>query len=498
MDVFIQYAIAASQFAMDDSGLTITPENADRVGVFIASGIGGFATIEREHPTLLEGGPRQDLAVLHPGGDHQPGRRPRVDPIRRQGAEPGHLHRLLGVGARDRRRLRDHPPRRRRRDDRRRLGGGDHADGRRRASRRCGPCPRATTSRSRRAGRSTASATGSSSARARASWCSRSSSSRSPRGPHLRRDRRLRGVGRRVPHHRAVRGRRRRRAGDAGGASRRRPVGGRLHQRPRHLDAAQRPDRDDRHQAVLRRARPQAGHLVDQVDDRAPARRGRRARGRHHRPGDPPPGRAADDQPRAPGPGVRSRLRPERVPRGRPSGTRCRTRSGSAARTPRCCSSGSKGSAAPGTGRAGRAHGSGLTAQARAGPEPASLSPEPWAASDAYEDCRLHQAGSLARLAAARQRGRDVGARRGRPVRDERARRLRARGRPAPEGATRRRGRRLLGRPGARVAGHPRGAGARRRPGDPRRDGRTRGGRRVRGGVGARRRHERGGVSTSS
>jgi 3-oxoacyl-[acyl-carrier-protein] synthase II len=59
MDVFIQYAIAASQFAMDDSGLAITPANADRIGVFIASGIGGFSTIEREHRALLEGGPRK-------------------------------------------------------------------------------------------------------------------------------------------------------------------------------------------------------------------------------------------------------------------------------------------------------------------------------------------------------------------------------------------------------------------------------------------------------
>src|SRR5207342_2835552 len=59
MDIFIQYAIAASQCAMDDSGLTITPELSRRVGVFIASGIGGFTTIEREHKALLEGGPRK-------------------------------------------------------------------------------------------------------------------------------------------------------------------------------------------------------------------------------------------------------------------------------------------------------------------------------------------------------------------------------------------------------------------------------------------------------
>jgi 3-oxoacyl-[acyl-carrier-protein] synthase II len=59
MDVFIQFAIAASQFAVDDAGLRITPENATRVGVFLASGIGGFSTIEREHRSLLEGGPRK-------------------------------------------------------------------------------------------------------------------------------------------------------------------------------------------------------------------------------------------------------------------------------------------------------------------------------------------------------------------------------------------------------------------------------------------------------
>ena len=54
MDVFIQYAIAASQFAVDDAALTFTKEEAPRVGVFIASGIGGFTTIEREHIALLK------------------------------------------------------------------------------------------------------------------------------------------------------------------------------------------------------------------------------------------------------------------------------------------------------------------------------------------------------------------------------------------------------------------------------------------------------------
>ena len=59
MDVFIQFALAASQFAVDDARLKVTPEIADHVGVFIASGIGGFQTIEAEHKELLKGGPRR-------------------------------------------------------------------------------------------------------------------------------------------------------------------------------------------------------------------------------------------------------------------------------------------------------------------------------------------------------------------------------------------------------------------------------------------------------
>jgi 3-oxoacyl-[acyl-carrier-protein] synthase II len=59
MDLFIQYAVAASQFAMDDAGLRIDAQNATEVGVFIGSGIGGFITIEREHEALLKGGPRK-------------------------------------------------------------------------------------------------------------------------------------------------------------------------------------------------------------------------------------------------------------------------------------------------------------------------------------------------------------------------------------------------------------------------------------------------------
>ncbi len=57
MDVFIHYAIAASQEAVDDSGLRVTEENAHRIGTYIGSGIGGFGVIEREHEKYLKGGP---------------------------------------------------------------------------------------------------------------------------------------------------------------------------------------------------------------------------------------------------------------------------------------------------------------------------------------------------------------------------------------------------------------------------------------------------------
>lgn len=59
MGRFIHLAMAATHEAMAQSGLKITPEIEERVGVFIGSGIGGFEVIEREHQNLLNGGPRK-------------------------------------------------------------------------------------------------------------------------------------------------------------------------------------------------------------------------------------------------------------------------------------------------------------------------------------------------------------------------------------------------------------------------------------------------------
>lgn len=59
MDLFIHYAIAASEFAVKDSGYITDASNATRLGTFIGSGIGGFGVIEATHKALLEGGPRK-------------------------------------------------------------------------------------------------------------------------------------------------------------------------------------------------------------------------------------------------------------------------------------------------------------------------------------------------------------------------------------------------------------------------------------------------------
>jgi len=59
MGRFIQFAIAAADCATSSAGLQVSPEEAERVGVYIGSGIGGFEVIEREHQNLLNHGPRR-------------------------------------------------------------------------------------------------------------------------------------------------------------------------------------------------------------------------------------------------------------------------------------------------------------------------------------------------------------------------------------------------------------------------------------------------------
>ncbi len=67
MDGFIHYGIAAGSQAIEDSGLEITAENAERIGVAIGAGIGGITGIEQCHATYLKSGPRRISPFFIPG-----------------------------------------------------------------------------------------------------------------------------------------------------------------------------------------------------------------------------------------------------------------------------------------------------------------------------------------------------------------------------------------------------------------------------------------------
>lgn len=66
MDLFIHYAVAAAQMAYDDSGLKVTDENRERIGVFVGTGMGGIPALEESHKVLLEKGPGRISAFFIP------------------------------------------------------------------------------------------------------------------------------------------------------------------------------------------------------------------------------------------------------------------------------------------------------------------------------------------------------------------------------------------------------------------------------------------------
>ncbi len=67
MDIFIHYGMVAGMEAIKDSGIEVTPENAERIGVNIGSGIGGLPMIEDTHTTFSEGGSRKISPFFIPG-----------------------------------------------------------------------------------------------------------------------------------------------------------------------------------------------------------------------------------------------------------------------------------------------------------------------------------------------------------------------------------------------------------------------------------------------
>jgi 3-oxoacyl-[acyl-carrier-protein] synthase II len=66
MDLFIHYAVAAAQMAVDDAGLKVSSEEAERVGVYVGTGMGGVPALEESHRILMEKGPSRISAFFIP------------------------------------------------------------------------------------------------------------------------------------------------------------------------------------------------------------------------------------------------------------------------------------------------------------------------------------------------------------------------------------------------------------------------------------------------
>ena len=321
MDVFIQYAIAASQFAMDDSGLRITPANAGRVGVFIASGIGGFATIEREHSKLLEGGPRRISPFFIPASiiNLAAGQ-----VSIRFGAKGPNLATCTACSASAHAIGEAYEIIRRGDADAMIAGGseaaitpmgvGGFAAMRALSTRNDEPEKASRPFDAERDGFVIGEGAG--------VLVLEELGSALARGARIYAEIVGYGVSADAYHITAP-------SEDGDGAVRamQAALGGIDPSEVDYINAhgTSTPHNDRIETLAIKRCfgehARKAGHLLDQVDDRAPARRGRRARGRHHRARDPPPGGAADDQPRAPRPRVRPRLRAEHRP---PGGDRLR------------------------------------------------------------------------------------------------------------------------------------------------------------------------------
>src|SRR5713226_728555 len=149
MDPFIHYAVAASQEAMDDSGLRANGENVTRIGTYIGSGIGGFGVIEREHEKFLKGGPGKISPFFYSAANLKSCVGTSLDSLRAQRAELCNLHRVLDGRSRGGRQLQDHSARRRRCDALRRRRSCHHADGRRRLRSYASPVDSQRRSRTR-------------------------------------------------------------------------------------------------------------------------------------------------------------------------------------------------------------------------------------------------------------------------------------------------------------------------------------------------------------
>ena len=273
--------------AMRDAGLDDYAGDKERVGVCIGSGIGGLPMIEETQRAYLQGGLRKISPFFVPGHRSSTWSRASCRSITAsQGPNLGDRQRVLDGQPQHRRGGAPDRVRRRRRDGRRRRRGDAYRRSASAASARRARCRRATTIRRRRAGRGTRTATASCWARAPASWCSRSTSTRRRAARAIYCE--LAGYGMSADAHHIT-------APPEDGDGAARSMLNALRNaalQPTDIDyinahGTSTPLGDvaemHRGQARVRRARVQARRVVDQVDDRAPARRGGRHRGGVHR-----------------------------------------------------------------------------------------------------------------------------------------------------------------------------------------------------------------------
>ena len=119
MDPFLQFALGAARYAMEDAELKIEPEISSRVGVVMGCGLGGLLTIEESHKLILEIGSQKSKPIFHSDDYQQYGPWPHFNLPRRKRSQPFLADCMRGRNSRHRSGLSSNPGRVCRSDDHR-------------------------------------------------------------------------------------------------------------------------------------------------------------------------------------------------------------------------------------------------------------------------------------------------------------------------------------------------------------------------------------------
>ena len=116
MDRFVQFALASADMAVADAEMRFTPDESQRYGCLLGVGLGGMATFERNHESLLRYGSAARFSLLRPHADRQHGGRARLHALWTAGSEFVRVHGVRSRYARHWRFLQNHSTWRRGRD----------------------------------------------------------------------------------------------------------------------------------------------------------------------------------------------------------------------------------------------------------------------------------------------------------------------------------------------------------------------------------------------